>query len=113
MYITKLELLLLLFVFWGPAFAIAGFAQWVALSKHSITEKLRLSRKVGLLFLAFSLQIALAFAVWLSPIHTVFFVLDSIGSLPMQAGIIAAIAVTTGVLLGLRVYAKKPVHSEL
>jgi len=90
------ELLLLLLVFWGPVFSVAGFIQFklIRFSGH----------KISIIIMAVVIQCAMAFAVWLSPMHKYFSSMQfmggfSIGALPLQAGIISASLVTLAIWL--------------
>jgi hypothetical protein len=90
--ITASEFALLLTVFWLPVFAVAAFPQWRLL----IATRRRFAWLLAILLL----ESALAFAIWLSPLHQYFFSLGdlgsgfSIGSIPFQAAVLAAVAVT-------------------
>jgi hypothetical protein len=91
-YITPSELALLLAVFWLPVFALAALLQWRLLSAHR--------KLVAWLVGGVLMEIVLAFVIWLSPIHRYFLNLDFlgrfvIGSLPLQAAILAAVVVTS------------------
>jgi len=91
-YITPSELLLLLAIFWLPVFVLAALIQWRMLSAHS--------KLVVWLLSGVIIEIVLAFAIWLSPIHHYFLDLNflggfAIGSLPFQAAILASVIVTS------------------
>ena len=80
-YITPSELLLLLAIFWLPVFGLAALIQWRMLNAHS--------RLIAWLVGGMLIEIVLAFAIWLSPIHYYFSNLDflggfAIGSLPLH-----------------------------
>jgi hypothetical protein len=90
-YITASEIALLLAVFWLPVFILAAVPQWRFLAARS--------NRLAWLVAAFLLECVLAFAVWLSPLHRYFFDLGfldglSMGSIPLQAAVLAAMAVT-------------------
>jgi hypothetical protein len=91
-YITGSEFALLLAVFWAPVFAAAAALQWSLL----IATRRRFVWLIAILLL----ESALAFVIWLSPLHQYFLSLDalgsgfSIGSIPFQAAVLAAVAVT-------------------
>lgn len=90
-YITAGELALLLAVFWLPVFVCAALAQW-----HFLAVR---RRRYLWLFAALVSEMALAFAVWLSPLSHYLLSLDflgglSVGSIPLQAAVLAALAVT-------------------
>jgi hypothetical protein len=91
-YITPSELILLLAILWLPVFAFAATIQWRLLSAHS--------KLIAWLVGSMLMEIALAFAIWLSPIHHYFLCLnslgeDAIGSLPLQSAILASVIVTS------------------
>ena len=98
-YITLGELAGLLSVWWLPIFAVAAVLQWKLLSGR----RWRALWIVG----AFFISIALAFLIWLSPIHRLFAYLDwlgplfAVGGIPFQAALLAALLVTL-VILALR-----------
>jgi len=91
-YITPNELLLLLAIFWLPVFVLAALIQWRMLNAHS--------RLIAWLVGGMLIEIVLAFAIWLSPIHHYFLNFDflggfAIGSLQLQAAILASAVVTS------------------
>lgn len=89
--VTTTELIFLLTMFWGPAFALGALVEWrILVGRRDLVAWL-----VG----AFIVEILLAFAIWLSPLHMYFFELEflgsfSVGSLPLQAGLLASSVVT-------------------
>jgi hypothetical protein len=99
-YITATELLLLLGIFWLPVFAVAAFFQWRFLTGFR--------GRFAWLLVVLLAEAALAFAIWLSPLHKYFIELDqlgnefSVGSIPFQAAVLAAVAATFLVWLAVR-----------
>ena len=93
-YIAPAELILLLLVFWAPVFGIAALPQWRFIIRPT------LPRVAIWLSAALILEIVLAFAIWMSPLHRLFLSPSKfpqgfeIGSLPFQAGVLAAVVVT-------------------
>lgn len=95
-YITSGEFALLLGIFWLPVFIFASIAQWQFLAAHR--------GRIIWIVIGLLLETVLAFAIWLSPLHRYLFpsldFLDgfssglSIGSIPLQAAALAAVAVT-------------------
>lgn len=90
-YITAGALALLLVVFWLPVFVCAALAQWYYLAVHR--------RRFLWLLAALLSEIALAFAIWLSPLSHYLLSLNflgglSVGSIPLQAAGLAALVVT-------------------
>ncbi|MDR7134064.1 hypothetical protein J2X06_001248 [Lysobacter niastensis] len=90
-YITPIELVMLLAVLWLPVFGVAALVQW----RLPATRRNPISwLGAGLL-----LEAVAAFCIWLSPLHHYFLSLDflgnlAIGSIPLQAAVLAAVAVT-------------------
>lgn len=90
-YITLTELGILLAFFWLPVFVLAAMVQWRLLES-------RRRSKLWLL-VAFPLEVVLAFAIWVSPLHRFFWPLNflgpslQIGAFPLQAALLSAIAV--------------------
>jgi hypothetical protein len=90
-YITAGEFALLLGMFWLPVFFVAAFPQWHLLSARR--------NRLTWLLAAILFEFALALIVWLSPLPNHFLSLDflggfSIGSIPLQAAVVSALAVT-------------------
>ncbi|MDR7134078.1 hypothetical protein J2X06_001262 [Lysobacter niastensis] len=90
-YITPIELVMLLAVLWLPVFGVAALVQW----------RLLATRRNPIVWLGAGLlvEVAAAFCIWLSPLHRYFLSLDflgnlAIGSIPLQAALLAAVAVT-------------------
>jgi hypothetical protein len=91
-HITTGEFALLLAVFWLPVFLLAAVPQWHLLNA-------RRHRPVWLLA-ALLLECVLAWGVWASPLYRYFLDLDflgdfALGSIPLQAAVVAAVASTT------------------
>ncbi len=90
-YITAGEFALLLAVFWLPVFVVAALPQW-----HLLRTR---RNRLAWLLAAIVIEFALALIVWISPLPSHFFSLNflgglSIGSIPLQAAIVSAFAVT-------------------
>lgn len=98
-YITVSELIGLLAVLWLPIFGIAAVLHWQLLPGR----RWRVAWVSG----AFVLGVALAFAIWLSPISRLFVYLGklssffAIGGIPIQAALLSALIMTL-LLLSLR-----------
>ena len=98
-YITVSELIGLLTVLWLPIFGVAAVLHWQLLPGR----RWRLAWVSG----AFLLGVALAFAIWLSPIHRLFVYLGklssffAVGGIPIQAALLSALVMTL-ILLALR-----------
>jgi hypothetical protein len=95
-YITLSELLLLLAVSWLPIFVVAATIQWRLLNLQN--------HRFIWLGMALVLEVVLAFAVWVSPLHRLFFdfaqfTTFSIFSIPFQAAVVAATITTILVFL--------------
>jgi hypothetical protein len=91
-YITLSELILLLAMFWLPVFVLAAFVQWRLLNANR--------KLVAWLVGGFIAEVVIAFGVWISPLHQYFLGLDflgalAVGSLPLQAAILASLLVTS------------------
>jgi hypothetical protein len=91
-HITTGEFALLLAVFWLPVFLLAAVPQWYLLAH-------RHHRFIWLLA-ALLLECVLAMGIWVSPLYRYFLDLDflgpfAIGSIPLQAAVVAVVAITT------------------
>ncbi|HCS29041.1 MAG TPA: hypothetical protein DIW43_16410 [Spongiibacteraceae bacterium] len=91
-YITLSEIALLLAIFWCPVFALAAFIQWCFLNANL--------KLVAWLVGGFLAEVAIAFGIWLSPLHQYLLGLDflggaAIGSLPLQAAVLASLLITS------------------
>lgn len=91
-HVTTGEFALLLAVFWLPVFLLAAISQWYLLDprRHRFTW----------LLAALLLECVLAMSVWASSLYRYFLDLDflgpfAIGSIPLQAAVLAAVASTT------------------
>ena len=90
-HITAGEFALLLAVFWLPVFVLAAVPQWYFLA----ARRYRFAR----LLMAMLFECALAMGIWASPLYRYFLDLDflgplAIGSIPMQAALLACAATT-------------------
>jgi hypothetical protein len=92
------EFAMLLLVFWGPVFAIAAIVQWRLLTSKETAHR---NGRVGALLAASVVQVLLAAAILLSPLHRLLFPevrflwpVFSMGGIPFQAGLVAAVVVT-------------------
>jgi len=98
-YITVSELIGLLTVLWFPIFGVAAVLHWQLLPGR----RWRVAWVSG----AFLLGVALAFAIWLSPIHRLFVYLGklsnffAVGGIPIQAALLSVLIMTL-ILLVLR-----------
>lgn len=98
--ITIPELLALLGFFWSLVFVPAALVQWLLLRPAA-------ARRLAFVLLsALAVEVLLAFAIWLSPLHHLFPYLETLGSLsfgsiPLQAALLAA-AITTAIVWLLR-----------
>ncbi|WP_368561562.1 hypothetical protein [Pseudoxanthomonas sp. UTMC 1351] len=98
-YITVSELIGLLTVLWLPIFGVAAVLHWQLLPGR----RWRVAWVSG----SFFLGVALAFAIWISPIHRLFVYLGqlsnffAVGGIPIQAALLSALIMTL-LLLALR-----------
>ena len=110
MYITKLELVILLLVFWAPIFLLSKVVQWRFIRKVAVS--VRVSIRLAILTCLIIGEMALSFLILISPLHKYFLNLHGvpgleIGSSLLQAAFIGAALVTLLVYLGREVLEKR------
>ena len=94
--VTTPELLGLLAFFWAPALIPAALVQWL------LVRPVARRTLAAVLLGALLVEVLIALAIWLSPLHRLLPYLDnlgvfSFGSIPLQAAVVAALA-TSGVI---------------
>lgn len=118
MYITKLELVMLLAVFWAPTFLLSSVVQWRILKNDAITSKFGVRIRLISIVLLVGAEFILGFIAWISPLHRYFINLNwlggfEIGSIPLQAGIVSATLVTVVLYFGTKVYERNSTQNTL
>ena len=91
--VTVPEMLGLLAFFWAPAMIPAALVQWLMIRPAAW------GTLAGVLLGALLLEVLLALAIWLSPVHRLFPHLEnlgvfSFGGVPLQAAVVAATAIS-------------------
>lgn len=108
-YITLSELIGLLTVLWLPIFGVAAVLHWQLIPGR----RWRVAWVSGALLLG----VALAFAIWLSPVHRLFVYFGklsdffAVGGIPIQAALLSALIMTL-ILLALRRLGLPPNNSS-